>query len=244
VKRKTLDALVVLASILSAILVFSISLNWQGNSIRIAPIAKALYGQLPVKPQTSDTKAAASSSSSSSVQIQAGGGNSTIPYTVYNPATAQIKTGQTVMWYNPSVAPEPHTVTFALDNSTRPELSATFAVRNSSSFMPILPNSTTTSQPVIIPNPQNPSMTTILASNSIASGATVIDSAGNVKHLGSNAAYSIKGDEKLVNSGMLFPKGMGPPNGSTTFTLTFEKAGTYDYYCILHPWQKGKIAVQ
>jgi plastocyanin len=43
---------------------------------------------------------------------------------------------------------------------------------------------------------------------------------------------------------MLFPKGMGSPNGSTTFTLTFEKAGTYDYYCILHPWQKGKVAVQ
>ena len=184
-----------------------------------------------------------SPSSSSPVQVQAGGGNSTIPYTVYTPATAQIKTGQTVMWYNPSVAPEPHTVTFALDNSTRPELSAPFAVRNSSSFMPMPPNSTT-NQPVIIPNPQNPSMTTILASNSIASGATVIDSAGNVKHLGSNAAYSIKGDEKLVNSGMLFPKGMGPPNGSTTFTLTFEKAGTYDYYCILHPWQKGKVAVQ
>jgi plastocyanin len=182
------------------------------------------------------------SSASSSVKIQAGGGNSTIPYTVYNPATAQIKSGQTVMWYNPSVAPEPHTVTFALDNNTRPELSAPFAVKNSSTFMPMPPN--TNSQPVILPNRQDPSMTTILASNSIASSATVIDSTGNVKHLGSNAAYSVKGDEKLVNSGMLFPKGMGPPNGSTTFSLTFEKAGTYDYYCILHPWQKGKIAVQ
>jgi heme/copper-type cytochrome/quinol oxidase subunit 2 len=64
-KRKTLDALVVLVSILSAILVFSTSLNWQGNSIRVAPIAKALYGQSPVKPQTSGTTAAASSSSSS-----------------------------------------------------------------------------------------------------------------------------------------------------------------------------------
>jgi len=182
------------------------------------------------------------SPASSSVKIQAGGGNSTIPYTVYNPATAQIKSGQTVMWYNPSVAPEPHTVTLALDNNTRPELSAPFAVKNSSTFMPMPPN--TNSQPVILPNRQDPSMTTILASNSIASSATVIDSTGNVKHLGSNAAYSVKGDEKLVNSGMLFPKGMGPPNGSTTFSLTFEKAGTYDYYCILHPWQKGKIAVQ
>ncbi len=181
------------------------------------------------------------SSSSSSIQVQAGGGNSTIPYTVYTPATAQIKTGQSVMWYNPSVAPEPHTVTFALDNNTRPELSATFAVKNASNFMPII---NFTSQPVIIPNRNNPSTTLILASNAVASNAVVIDSAGNIKHLGNNAAYSVKGDEKLVNSGLLFPKGMGPLTGSTTFTLTFENAGTYDYYCILHPWQKGKVVVQ
>jgi plastocyanin len=180
--------------------------------------------------------------SSPSSSVQAGGGNSTLPYTVFTPQTAQIKTGQSVMWYNPSKAPEPHTVTFALDNNTRPELSASFAVKNSSSFIPMPANGI--NQPIIMPNRQNPSMTTILASNAIASSAVVIDSAGNVKHLGNNAAYSVKGDEKLVNSGMLFPKGMGPPNGSTTFTLTFDKAGTYDYYCILHPWQKGKVAVQ
>ena len=179
-------------------------------------------------------------SSASSFQVQAGGGNSTLPYTVFTPQTAQIKTGQSIMWYNPSVAPEPHTITFALDNSTRPELSATFAVKNSSNFMPVL---NFTSEPVIIPNHNNPSTTLILGSNAIASSAVVVDSAGNVKHLGKNAAYSVKGGEKLVNSGMLFPKGMGPLNGSTTFTLTFEKAGTYDYYCILHPWQKGKVAV-
>jgi hypothetical protein len=146
------------------------------------------------------------------------------------------------MWYNPSLAAEPHTVTFALDNSTKPDLSATFAVKNSSSFVPTPPNAI--SQPVIIPNPQNPSMTTILGSNALASNAVVIDSAGSIKHLSNNANYSVKGNEKLVNSGLIFPKGMGPPNGSTSFTLTFEKTGTYDYYCILHPWQKGNVIVQ
>jgi plastocyanin len=182
--------------------------------------------------------------SGSSVQVQAGGGNSTLPYTIFNPQSVQIKAGQSVMWYNPSKAPEPHTVTFVLDNKTRPELSATFAVKNSSSFMAMPANNTAISQPVIIPNRQNPSMTTILASNAIASNAVVIDSAGNVKHLGKNAVYSVRGDEKLVNSGLVFPRGMGPPNGSTYFTLTFEKAGTYNYYCLLHPWQKGKVIVQ
>jgi plastocyanin len=187
------------------------------------------------------TSSSTSAAAAAAVQVQAGGGNSTLPYTIFDPKSVQIKTGQSVMWYNPSVAPEPHTVTFALDNDTRPELSATFAVKNSSNFMPII---NFTSEPVIIPNRNNPSMTLILGSNAIASSAVVIDSADNVKHLGKNATYSVKGDEKLVNSGMLFPKGMGPPDGSTTFTLTFEKAGTYDYYCILHPWQKGKVVVQ
>jgi len=182
------------------------------------------------------------STPSSSVKVQAGGGNSTLPYTIFNPQSVQVKQGQSVMWYNPSKVGEPHTVTFALDNKTKPDLSATFAVRNSSSFMPLPPNST--SEPVIIPNSQNPSMSMILGSNAIASNPVVIASAGNVTHLSHNAAYSVKGNEKLVNSGLLFPKGMGPPNGSTAFTLTFERAGTYNYYCILHPWQKGKVIVQ
>ncbi|MGA8913201.1 MAG: hypothetical protein WB443_10125 [Nitrososphaeraceae archaeon] len=182
------------------------------------------------------------STPSSSVKVQAGGGNSTLPYTIFNPQSVQVKQGQSVMWYNPSKVGEPHTVTFALDNKTKPDLSATFAVRNSSSFVPMPPNST--SEPVIVPNSKNPSMSTILGSNAIASNPVVIASAGNVTHLSHNAAYSVKGNEKLVNSGLLFPKGMGPPNGSTAFTLTFERAGTYNYYCILHPWQKGKVIVQ
>ena len=186
---------------------------------------------------------AGSNNMPSSVKVQAGGGNSTLPYTRFNPQNVQVKTGQSVMWYNPSKVGEPHTVTFALDNKTKPDLSAPFTVKNSSKFTPVPPNSTT-SEPVIIPNRQNPSMNMILGSNAVASSSVVIDSAGNLKHLSHNAAYSVKGNEKLVNSGLIFPKGMGPPNGSTSFTLTFEKAGTYNYYCILHPWQKGKVVVQ
>ena len=65
--NKTLHGLVMSALILSAILVFSISFNWQGNYVQLAPIAKALYGQSSiVKSQTSGTTAAASSSASSS----------------------------------------------------------------------------------------------------------------------------------------------------------------------------------
>ena len=130
------------------------------------------------------------STPSSSVKVQAGGGNSTLPYTIFNPQSVQVKQGQSVMWYNPSKVGEPHTVTFALDNKTKPDLSATFAVRNSSSFVPMPPNST--SEPVIVPNSQNPSMSTILGSNAIASNPVVIASAGNVTHLSHNAALFCK----------------------------------------------------
>lgn len=40
----------------------------------------------------------------------------------------------------------------------------------------------------------------------------------------------------IVNSGILFP--------GQTFTLTFTKAGTYDYQCLIHPDMKGKVIVQ
>jgi plastocyanin len=181
-------------------------------------------------------------SNSSTVKVQAGTGNSTLPYDVFYPKQVQITLGQSVSWYNGAKVGVPHTVTFVTDNKTKASLSAPFAVKNSSSFMAIPTGSN--SQPVIMPNHQNPSVMVIQGSNARASSPVIIDSTAKVKHLGSNPAYSVKGDEKYVNSGLLFPKGKGPPNGSTSFTLTFEKTGTYNYYCILHPWMKGKVIVK
>ena len=162
------------------------------------------------------------------VKIQAGGGNSTIPYDAFYPKQIQIIPGQIVSWYNAAKVGEPHTVTFVTDNKTKAPLSAPFAVKNSSSFVAMPPGSN--SEPVLLPNHQNPSMTMILASNARASSPAVIDSTGKAVHLGPNPMYSVKGDEKFINSGLFFPKGKGPPNASTSFTLTFEKAGVYNYY--------------
>ena len=33
-------------------------------------------------------------------------------------------------------------------------------------------------------------------------------------------------------------------NPSESYTLTFDKAGTYDYYCTLHPWMEGQVMVE
>lgn len=186
--------------------------------------------------------AVAQTTASSTIKVQAGGGNSTLPSEVFYPKQVQIKTGGSITWYNPSKVPEPHTVTFIMDNRTKAQLSAPFAVTNSSKFMAVPPGSN--SEPVLIPNHNNPTMTMILGSNARASNPTVIDSTGKAIHLNKDGTYSVKGDEKYINSGIFFPQGKGPPNASTSFTLTFEKAGTYSYYCILHPWMKGKVVVQ
>ena len=49
-----------------------------------------------------------------------------------------------------------------------------------------------------------------------------------------------------VNSGILFPEAAIPPGAPpiTSFSVTFEKAGTYDYLCEFHPWMTGRVIVQ
>ena len=40
----------------------------------------------------------------------------------------------------------------------------------------------------------------------------------------------------------LFDSGYMDPYDS--YTLTFDKVGTYDYYCTLHPWMEGQVIVE
>ncbi|HEY3247597.1 MAG TPA: plastocyanin/azurin family copper-binding protein [bacterium] len=48
----------------------------------------------------------------------------------------------------------------------------------------------------------------------------------------------------FVNSGVLFPPGL-PGNLPTSFSLTFTKAGTYQYYCAVHlPFMVGTVVVR
>ncbi len=41
---------------------------------------------------------------------------------------------------------------------------------------------------------------------------------------------------ELFDSGYLDP--------FESYTLTFDEAGTYDYFCTLHPWMKGQVIVE
>ena len=53
------------------------------------------------------------------------------------------------------------------------------------------------------------------------------------------------GTEKFVNSSWIWQEGLTPPGAPpiSSFTITFEKLGTYDYICVIHPWMTGIVTV-
>jgi len=73
-----------------------------------------------------------------------------------------------------------------------------------------------------------------------------IDASANAKTFPPNGTLTITGDEQYVNSGWILPKGGEQifPSSSSTFTVTFSKAGIYSYTCTLHPWMTGRVVVK
>jgi plastocyanin len=182
-----------------------------------------------------------SNTTTSAIKVQAGGGNATAPLTVFVPQNIEIKAGESVTWDNPTTVGEPHTVTFVLDNNTMTNIVSPFAVPNSTEFAAIPPNSN--NEPLKVPGKNN----VVIGVNARSFVPTVIDSQGSVKQFAPpNAAYTVNGSEKYVNSGWLLPKGQEQsyPGSGNTFTVTFQKAGTYSYICGLHPWMVGTVVVK
>ena len=184
---------------------------------------------------------AQNTTTTATTKVQAGGGNSTAPLTAFVPQNIEIKAGESVTWDNPSTVGEPHTATFVLDNKTTTGIVSPFGVPNSTQFAAIPPNSN--NEPLKVPGQNN----VVIAVNARSFIPTVIDSQGTIKHFAPpNAAYTMNGSEKYVNSGWLVPKGQEQlyPGSSTSFTVTFQKAGTYHYICQLHPWMVGSVLVK
>jgi plastocyanin len=187
-------------------------------------------------------------------EVQAGIGVGNAAIILFSPQQVQIKAGQSVTWYNPTPVPEPHTVTFVLNNnnsdnnkSYAADLIAPFTIStttNSTQIMPLIPNSN--SEPLMTPDNN-----AIIAINKRAYDPVVVieDSpttgGKNVTYMKQNANYSMSGTEDYVNSGWLLPKGQENvyPGSGNTFTMTFQKAGTYDYLCIIHPYMTGRVIV-
>src|SRR5215216_6316213 len=191
-------------------------------------------------------------------EVQAGIGVGNAAIILFSPQQVQIKAGQSITWYNPTPVPEPHTVTFVLNNdnnkSYAADLIAPFTISssttNSTQIMPLIPNSN--SEPLMTPDNN-----AIIAVNKRAYNPVVVieDSpttggggggGKNVTYMKQNANYSMSGTEDYVNSGWLLPKGQENlyPGSGNTFTMTFQKAGTYDYLCIIHPYMTGRVVVK
>jgi plastocyanin len=229
-----MNGFILLIGILIIVLIFSISsLNYVTNT-------NATSQQQQQSQKTTAT-------TTSPVKIAAGGGNATMPWTIFVPQTVEIKTGESVTWYNPTTVAEPHTVTFVLDNNSMTGIVSPFGVSNTTKFMALPPGSN--NEPILLPNGEKGSssgMNTIIAVNARSFNPVAIDSQGNVKYMKPNANYSMSGTEKYVNSGWFLPNGLEKeyPGSGNTFTVRFEKSGTYGYLCILHPWMTGSVVVK
>jgi plastocyanin len=173
-------------------------------------------------------------------KVMAGGGGPTAPLTKFFPSKATIKVGESVTWINPSRVGEPHNVAFALNQTQGSEIDAPFIINNSTEITPLAPGN---SEPLTFTGPNG--TTVMVGANARAYIPTVIAADGSVTHLPPNANYTMDGTEQYINSGFIWPKGMSPPGLAPidTFTIKFEKAGTYDYGCSIHPWMRGEVVV-
>ena len=234
--------MMMMTTTLSIAAVFLMVIIFAGVAAVISPVTITGGALKMASAATTTTNTANNSNKNAAVKVHAGGGNSTDMLSVFAPQKIQVSVGQSVIWDNPSSVAEPHTVTFVLDNKTMTDIVSPLAVvPNSTRFEAIPPNSN--NEPLKVPGPNN----VVIAINARTYIPTVIDSQGNAKHLPPpNAAYTINGNEKYINSGWLIPKGMEKayPGSSTAFTATFQKAGTYHYICLLHPWMTGSVNVK
>ena len=175
-------------------------------------------------------------------KVRAGAGSHVAPLTLFFPNYAEINVGETVVFYNPTLVSEPHTVTFLNDNSAFADFVSPFVLENQTALTPLPPGAN--SDPVLMPGPDG--KTVIVAANNRSIQPTVIDSSGNATYLQLNANYTMTGTEKYVNSGWMWPKDLAPPGlpPIDTFSVTFSEEGTYNYLCVIHPWMTGQVVVK
>ena len=64
----------------------------------------------------------------------------------------------------------------------------------------------------------------------------------SVTWLNEDAAFHSVTSGTYENPNGMFDSGHLDPNES--FSVKFEESGTFDYFCTLHPWMKGKVIVE
>jgi plastocyanin len=177
--------------------------------------------------------------------VAAGGGGPVSVLTWFIPQNISISAGETVIWINPTVVGEPHTVSFIKQPDYFAALESPYLIPRDTEVTPANPNERNT-EPLIIPGQNDTANITIIGANARATSPVVIDAQNNATYLPLNANYTMTGDELYVSSGWIWPENAIPPGLApiTSFSVTFENAGTYDYLCVVHPWMTGRVIVQ
>jgi plastocyanin len=177
--------------------------------------------------------------------VAAGGGGPVSVLTWFIPQNISISAGETVTWINPTVVGEPHTVSFLKQPDYFAALESPYLIPSDTEVTPANPNERNT-EPLIIPGQNDTANITIIGANARATSPVVIDAQNNATYLPLNANYTMTGDELYVSSGWIWPENAIPPGLApiTSFSVTFENAGTYDYLCVVHPWMTGRVIVQ
>jgi plastocyanin len=177
--------------------------------------------------------------------VAAGSGGPESVLISFAPQNVTINAGQTVIWTNPTVVPEPHTVSFVRQEGYFANFESPYSIANGTELTPANPGEKNT-EPLIIPGQNDTANNVIVAANARSTNPVVIDAQNNVMYLPPNANYTMTGDELYVNSGWMWPEGQAPPGAPPikSFSVTFANAGTYDYICEVHPWMTGQVVVQ
>jgi plastocyanin len=177
--------------------------------------------------------------------VAAGGGGPVSVLTWFVPQNISISAGETVTWVNPTVVGEPHTVSFLKQPDYFAALESPYLIPSDTEVTPANPNERNT-EPLIIPGQNDTANITIIGANARATSPVVVDAQNNATYLPLNANYTMTGDELYVSSGWIWPENAIPPGLApiTSFSVTFENAGTYDYLCVVHPWMTGRVIVQ
>jgi plastocyanin len=202
-----------------------------------------VFGELIPATLLTNANISNNSTTENVVKVKTGGGDNNVSSTQFFPQTVEIKTGGSVTWYNPTKVPEPHTVTFLMGSLYPIQPFLPVEVSKSAQLTP-MPSPGSNGEPIVVPGQNHTSF--IIAANARAYNPVVINSNSSVTFLNWNAKYSMNGSEKYINSGWLFPTGQIPPGiqAGRTFTITFEKAGLYEYTCVFHPWMTGRVIVR
>lgn len=187
--------------------------------------------------------------------VYAGGGNTSMHINEFDPVKKEIFAGESIKWSNPTAGkPYPHMVVFfgnSSDNQLKQKIlniSRSLSASNSESIINNLDNL----MEKVSSERENGSeiidARSILFPSLINSSSQLtvfyLDSQGNRLYKG--ATYNITGQEVYVNSGLIWAGGTVPDDFSKiySFTVTFEKTGTYNYQCLLHPDMKGTVIVK